>query len=50
LKPEKLLKECRYKECVELKVFNTEVVEGFCKECVQEFLERLEVMENLRRV
>jgi hypothetical protein len=50
LKPEKILKDCRCKECVELKEFNTEVIEGCRKECMQEVLERMEVMEDPQRI
>jgi hypothetical protein len=50
LKPEKLLKDGHCKECVELKEINNEVIEGYRKECMQEVLERLEVMKDLQRI
>jgi hypothetical protein len=50
LKAEKLLKDCRCKECAELKEFNSEVIEGCHKKCMQEVLERFEDVEDLQRI
>jgi hypothetical protein len=50
LKPEKLLKDYCRKECAKSKVFNTEVFEGLSQGVRARVSERLEVVENLRRI